>query len=31
MSCEVGTYKSKAAADRLKSELEAAGATVDLR
>ena len=29
--CEVVKYKSKAAAEHLKSELEGAGATVDLR
>ncbi len=28
--CEVRTYRSKAAADRLKSELEGAGATVEI-
>ena len=29
--CEVGTYQSKSAAERLKSELEAAGATAEIR
>ena len=29
--CEIGTYPSKAGAERLQSKLEGAGATVDLR
>ncbi len=29
--CEVGTYRSKPAAERLKSDLEGAGATAEIR